>query len=364
MAIRVALQCNEADAYLIMDENNPAPRLLTRPGEGIYNDAAGAIEGNSPFQVVWLSDEEREGLLREVRGMAEEKYGVPSEPIVFEGNAPADVSENPLLSRLLAAPRASVPVAPRCWFGAPNSIKGPTEAVFHRQSGNHLLMVGQREEAALVMMGVALVALAAQYPAEGIRLILLHQAVPGSSDDAYVERIASAVAGLRVGRGPESAEILAGLAEELRERSGGESGAGAVPVFLFIHGLQRFRKLRSEDDFSFGGGDSAGDPAAHFTELVTEGSIQGMHLVISIDTAANAGRYLNRKAMAEFEMRMLFQMSANDSARMIDSPAAQDLGLYRALLYNEQAGTTETFRPYAMPPESWTREVAAALGDS
>ncbi|HEX5175955.1 MAG TPA: FtsK/SpoIIIE domain-containing protein, partial [Chthoniobacteraceae bacterium] len=44
MVIRVALQCNEADAYLIMDDNNAAARLLSRPGEGIYNDAAGAIE--------------------------------------------------------------------------------------------------------------------------------------------------------------------------------------------------------------------------------------------------------------------------------------------------------------------------------
>ena len=56
MVIRIALQCNEADAYLIMDQDNPAPRLLSRPGEGIYNDAAGALEGNSPFQAVWLSD--------------------------------------------------------------------------------------------------------------------------------------------------------------------------------------------------------------------------------------------------------------------------------------------------------------------
>jgi len=52
MVIRVALQCNEADAYLIMDDTNPAPRLLSRPGEGIYNDIAGALEGNSPFQTV------------------------------------------------------------------------------------------------------------------------------------------------------------------------------------------------------------------------------------------------------------------------------------------------------------------------
>jgi len=34
MVIRIALQCNEADAYLIKDDSNPAPRLLSRPGEG------------------------------------------------------------------------------------------------------------------------------------------------------------------------------------------------------------------------------------------------------------------------------------------------------------------------------------------
>ena len=68
MVIRIALQCNEADAYLIMDDNNPAPRLLSRPGEGIYNDMAGMLEGNSPFQVVWLPDQVRETLSGESPG--------------------------------------------------------------------------------------------------------------------------------------------------------------------------------------------------------------------------------------------------------------------------------------------------------
>jgi len=69
MVIRIALQCNEADAYLIMDDDNPAPRLLSRPGEAIYNDTSGALEGNSPFQVVWLSDQLREDYLRKVSAM-------------------------------------------------------------------------------------------------------------------------------------------------------------------------------------------------------------------------------------------------------------------------------------------------------
>src|SRR5262249_33765364 len=165
MVIRVALQCNEADAYLIMDENNPAPRLLSRPGEGIYNDSAGAIEGNSPFQVVWLSDDQRHDLLDKVHEVAGAKHKPYPPPHVVEGNAPADIRENEMLGAILASPPSTPPAAPSIWLGAPNSIKGPTQAIFHRQSGNHLLIVGQRDEASLTMLGVSMLALAAQHPA-------------------------------------------------------------------------------------------------------------------------------------------------------------------------------------------------------
>ena len=60
-------------------------------------------------------------------------------------------------------------------------------------------------------------------------------------------------------------------------------------------------------------------------------------------------------------MRVLFQMSANDSANLIDAQAAGSLGLHRALLYNEHEGTLETFRPYALPDPEWTDEVGKAL---
>ena len=98
MVIRIALMCNEADAYLIMDQDNPAPRLLTRPGEGIYNDAAGSIEGNSPFQTVWLPEEVRDSYLAKIRARADQSQKQYPGPFVFEGNAPADVKENLLLN--------------------------------------------------------------------------------------------------------------------------------------------------------------------------------------------------------------------------------------------------------------------------
>ena len=51
----------------------------------------------------------------------------------------------------------------------------------------------------------------------------------------------------------------------------------------------------------------------------------------------------------------------SDSAALIDSSQAASLGLHRALLYHEQRGTLETFRPYAMPDASWIEQAGANL---
>ena len=109
------------------------------------------------------------------------------------------------------------------------------------------------------------------------------------------------------------------------------------------------------------GEDAGANPGAQFAELITEGSSSGLHLIVSIDTFNNVNRSMNRKALTEFEMRVVFQMSANDSASLIDSPKASNLGLHRALYYNEQAGTLETFRPYAAPSRAWLDAAAEKL---
>lgn len=365
MVIRVALQCNEADAYLIMDENNPAPRLLSRPGEGIYNDAAGALEGNSPFQVVWISDEERDARLEQIRALAEQHHDRYRSPIVFEGNAPSDIRENDPLRLALDTIPSAAPAAAHAWLGAPNAIKGPTEAIFRRQSGNHLLIVGQREEAALSMLGISLLSLAAQFPLGAVKFVLLHAANPGSPDEAFIERVAAAVPhGVTIARGQEIAVAINEIAEDLKARtSGGEGGVGAPSVFLLVHGLQKFKKLRPEDEFEFSmsGAESGANTGAQFSELIREGSTHGMHILTSVDTFNSVSRFISRKALSEFEMRVVFQMSANDSASLIDSAKAGNLGLHRALLHDEHQGYDETFRPYSQPDAEWLREAAEKL---
>ena len=359
MVIRIALQCNEADAYLIMEDNNPAPRLLSRPGEGIYNDMAGALQGNSPFQVVWLPEVVRDSYLTRVRERANRNGDSFPGPIVFEGNAPADIRENPLLERVLGSKALERPRAGRMWLGAPNSIKGPTEAAFHRQSGNNLLIVGQRDETVLAMFSIGLISLAAQYPAGAARFILLDATPPESPEREYLEKVvATDPQKITLAKAADIFDLLKGLGAEMKQRAEAPDPEAAPAVFLFIHDLQKYSRLKYEEEFGFSSGDEGAEikPGAVLNDLICEGARLGFHVIANCDTYNNVNRFLSRKALSEFEMRVLFQMSANDSASLIDNPKAGMLGLHRALFYNAQEGHLETFRPYALPAPAWIEE--------
>ncbi len=364
MVIRIALQCNEADAYLIMDDTNPAPRLLTRPGEGIYNDSAGALEGNSPFQAVWLPEDVRDSYLDKVVDLAAKSGGGYSVPIVFEGNAPADIRENMLLAKRLEAPSMKLGSAFHAWLGAPNSIKGPTEAIFQRQGGNNLLIVGQRDEAALAITAVSIISLAAQHAQDGAKFYLFDSAAPGSQEQEYLERVMEAIPHeITPVKNHNLAEVMDAVAAEVSQRSSDEHAAEAPSIYLFMVGLQKYKKLRYEEDFGFSMDDEekTADPGTQFNNILTEGASVGVHTIATIDTYNNVNRMINRKALSEFELRILFQMSANDSAALIDTPKAGNLGLHRALFYNEHEGYLETFRPYALPGIEWIDEAAEKL---
>ena len=141
MAVRIALQCSEADAHLILSEDNTAARLLTRPGEAIYNDANGLYEGNHPFQIVWLADDRARRLLAAASASwPSSGMHAPPPPIVFEGNVLADLADNPILKALAESPQwpESSPAVP-AWLGSAVAIKDPTAAVFLRQNGGNLL---------------------------------------------------------------------------------------------------------------------------------------------------------------------------------------------------------------------------------
>lgn len=366
MAVRIALQCSEADAHLILSEDNGAARLLSRPGEAIYNDANGLVEGNNPFQVVWLGESQREDLLDKIQRLASE--GVTSslpEPIIFEGNAPADIATNPALHDLLACKPDARPRFPTAWLGDAIAIKDPTATIFRPQSGSNLLVVGQSDDGALGIMAAAFSSLFAQAPRgeDPSWSGPLFYLVEGSTDETPEGKLFAQMAQVwpertrLVGRrelGTTLVEIAQGIDKRLSEHPGKLS-----PVFVFVHGLQRFRDLRrEEDDFSFSKKDEPPSPAKLFGHIVREGPAARVHAIVWCDSWNNLTRAFERQTLREFELRVLFQMSTGDSSNLIDSPLASRLGIYRAYFHSEEEGRLEKFRPYGVPSQEWLAQLA------
>ncbi|MEO2090721.1 MAG: FtsK/SpoIIIE domain-containing protein, partial [Gemmataceae bacterium] len=366
MAVRIALQCSEADAQLILSKENTAARLLTRPGEAIYNDANGLTEGNDPFQVVWLDEGERERVVDDLHRRA--PAGAYPPPLVFEGSAAGDLTANKRLNRLLEALPEQVAEfgPPALWLGDPVAIKDPTAAVFRPQSASNRLMVGQSDEAALGVFSAGLVTLAARLrPTSDTRSILLLDGTPDDSD--FADHLRGVCRTLRLESGIVERHhlpaVLGELAAEIDRRNKGES-ADRSPRFLLVNGLQRFRELRkADDDFSFGRrGEKTISPGELFATVLRDGPSVGVHTVVWCDSVTNLNRAFERATLREFAMRALFQMNPNDSSQLIDSPAASRLGRNRALYIEDGSERPEKFRPYGLCELDWVRRVGEQLG--
>lgn len=371
MAVRIALQCSEADSRLILADDNPAGRLLSRPGEAIYNDANGLVEGNNPFQVAWLPDDERDHYLAQVGAFAQEKGYQPSEPqVIFEGNAPAEVEKNQPLQDLLIAP--GWPVSSRrisAWLGDPIAIKPPTAAHFRRQSGSNLLIVGQKDRLAIGMLSTTLISLAAQHEPGSARFYLLDfSPVDAPYGDVFPRLVDLIPHSIQRGRRRQLSGIISEIAAEVDRRLEEDEAAlwDKPAIYLIIYGLQRARDLRPDDDLGFSysmpdEGPAPPSPAKQFSVILQEGPDVGIHTLLWCDTYTNLTRTLERRALREFEMRIVFQMGTEDSANLIDTPAASKLGPYRALFSSEEEGRLEKFRPYALPSVSWLKWVGEQL---
>ncbi len=362
MAIRIALQCSETDSQFILDDENVAARLLSRPGEAIYNDAGGQVVANSPFQTAWLSDDQRDIYLSGVHQLADEKSIQTDSMIVFEGNVPANLADNQMLEECMANGVANSAAA-HAWLGEPVAIKDPTSIIFRRQSGTHLLMTGQREDASLGLLTSSMLSLAAQSKSSEAKFMILDGSpadAPLAGQLAQVGEKLPHVCEAVQWRDVEAA--IQSVHQEMQKRLD-EDLFSEQAIYIFVYGLQRYRMLRrNEDDFGFSmDEESKPRPDKQFAEILKDGSTVGIHVLVWADTLATIERTLDRQVIRNFDNRVLFQMSAADSSQLVDTPLANQLGHHRALFYSEESGVLEKFRPYAMPHQDWLDKFSAKL---
>ncbi len=376
IGVRIALQCSESDAHLILSEENGAARLLTRPGEAIYNDSNGLTEGNHMFQIAWLPDDRRDHFLGIIQERTEEKQFRIDPAIVFEGNLASDPRDNQSIGEAIerfsalfngqARRRESLSL----WLGEAVSIKPPTRIGITQRPGDNMMIIGQDAPASQGMMMVALITLAAQIRPAGpddpspAQFFVLDGDANDAEDGTRWKQIVEQLPHRSVRAGQkEAAATVATIAAEVARRKE-ETGKDQPPIFVFLSNYSRFRDLRNEqDEFGFGRTDDTRGPqaGAQLADIFKDGPGLNVHSVVWCDTYSNLTRWITQSTLREFEVRVAFQMNSADSSSLIDSPAASRLGGHRALLYLRELGTIEKLRPYAVPSAEWVSKVATTF---
>jgi DNA segregation ATPase FtsK/SpoIIIE, S-DNA-T family len=350
MAVRIALQCSEADSRLVLAEDNPAARRLSRPGQAIYNSANGLIEGNMEFQVALFSDRDREEYVRLIAEKSDRR------PLVFDGNKPARLEDcAPLNTRLQEGPLSSARFV-ESWIGEPVAIRPPVAVRWSRRSGNHLVVVTREEEEGVGVLMSAVVSLCAQYPAQRLRVYIADFSTP-EAEWAGVSEVLQATFPEQIkilGR-RELLRTLAELHETVRH-SVEEGRMTREDHYLILVGVHRIRDLRAPDDVGFRLGEETSlHPSEQLMAILRDGPEAGVHVLMWCDTVGNLQRHVDRRALREIGLRVAGPMSEEDSMHLLDSPDAARLNKpHRMVFYDdERPGMVEKFRPYVVRDLAW-----------
>jgi energy-coupling factor transporter ATP-binding protein EcfA2 len=352
ISVRIALRCWGEESRLILSDDNIAASLLSRPGEAIYNSEYGLVEGNNVFQVAWLSDTQLEHYLIEIQNRAPTNR---ISPIVFDGNQPANIETNNGLYLALTAPvPTKMPRRLKAWVGEPTAIRESIAVTFQREGGKNLLIVGTDEQTALGMLVTSIISLAAQLPHIPANNTQTFSVLDFSTDEVgtpfqyLAEKLPHSVT---VGHRHKLPEIINRIAKEAQRRI--HDDKENPPLFLIIFGLHRARDLRLDVPAIKGDSMRSAQPAQQLTTILREGPDIGIHTLIWCDTFSRLKATFTLRTQREFILRVALQMGEKDSYNLVDSSAASKLGTHRALLYNDEKGTTEKFRPYTVPAQQW-----------
>ncbi|MFO0941668.1 MAG: hypothetical protein U0930_13000 [Pirellulales bacterium] len=350
MAVRIALQCDPSDAQVIFADDNPAATRLKYPGQAVYNDAGGRIEGNQPMQIGWLDKATQVSWFKSLPSGYQNRDATTNRlgrTVVFDGNRPATWEPAQADMAISRARQEVNPDAIWCVCGESVSISPAVVFPLINQAGRNMLLVGGEDAMAAATLHSITSSFVKAIISKGeqCRVISLQGAKP---TDARALQLPSrwqqlpcetSVFDLRT-----IDEGLAQVHQVLQQRISSES-ENMDRILLDIVQLGRLRSLRREDEFSFNS--SGATPDKMLEEILRDGPSHNIHVLAWAESYSTVNRWLSRNAVREFEIRLLMQMSANDSSNLVDSVAASKLGDHVMLLYDEATGHEQKFRPYS-----------------
>lgn len=335
--IRIALQCSETDSRLLLADDNPDARLLSHPGEGILNTANGLRDANQRFQAAFTTPEERSSLVAELRRLAD-NHAFTRRPVVFEAHLPVSVTDVPAVT----FQEQRSPITLRLPLGLPLTLGGPVAAELRREPGGNLLIVTP-EDQAYPCLSVILTTLAAS----GVEACVCDYGGLDAPWSPTLERLAGTGLPVTVVRRREAAETLRRVAETVTERHNLREYR-ARPHVLVLGGVHRAREFDAE---------ASGDESELLERILRDGPEVGIHVICWCDRPVSLQRRLSSGAQRELGVRLVGQMSKDDSFQLIDSDLAAHLDLSQMVLDDHDRATTTRLRRFDMPTPTWVERI-------
>jgi len=361
MAVRIAMQCSESDAALILSDDNTAAKFISRPGEAIYNDAGGLLEGNQPFQVAYLNNEHHQRWLAEIAARDAAAVASLPLPVIFEGNRPCrwlpqlaeaallpPASVSDALGSPSNSPSASLSGTLRGLLGEAVEIGPPTSLELTRESGRNVLIVAPPESTAGVLASILSGAVAMARRAHGSIELFYFDGSP-AGQESLANWLDQAAMQATVVKPRDSEQQIAAIAEEVRSRVETDH-TDLPPKLVVINPLNRFSDFKQDESFSFSLDAAATvSGSAALQRVLRDGPAVGIFTILCCPSAETVSRWLPRQSRHDLQQRILGRVNASDSAALIDSAEAANLSPATMLIYDDADGTFHKFRACDLP---------------
>jgi len=368
VGVRIALKCPKADAKFVLGGDNDGVDLLSseNPGQAIYNSDCGNVISNTIFRVAYIEQEEQDAFLRYISTNSL-KFGY-SETRVMLSNV-----EDNIYSPFQKFIRGEdYDFKDNCILvGEPLKIINNMKMRFKNKQSSNMLVIGNDEQKIRTLFTFAVLSMA-------LHKLSINGNVCSQTPDIYlfdyapledfyekdilIELSKMLPHFIKYISFDEANDVMKELYEEFLRREKGQSEI--KDAYMLVYGLQRARDLRSNnvyqtkntvDDFDeFGGSPTqqlTAKPHEMFMNLLQRGASVGINALVWEDNfKVFMAHYANM--LSNFDMRVAFTMSDEDSINFIEDPNGSKIGENSAVYsYNGN----QKFRPYKKPDLEWLK---------
>ena len=360
--LRVGMEMSDADITALQEFGPNGKRLLracNQAGQMILNDAAGDDNRNFAGRVSYLDDDTRLALINQLaekwqqHQATADAVALPHKAILLDGAGQPLIANNPQLNTLLqlhpqrpnedqwieyanrgghlqglAEPEWYPIEKPAVyWFGQELNIHGHARIILRRRPHEHLLLVGDSNEARFGMLGLFLAQLGINAPAQELDVLVLDRSIKGSPWHGIMQQ-SSAHLGNAVKYVEKYSEFSAQLAiikQQLADRQAmDEEDVYELPsIYVVINEAQRVKELQKQAG-RFGVNEPTSDSEI-LLQILEQGSELGIHLITSFDSVRALSKVFERRDTDGFRHKIALQMSEEDSFNLLKLRQASQL---------------------------------------